>query len=41
MVALDAWLGGDNRAVSWILAFEVASFAACLAVWIAVNRRSR
>jgi hypothetical protein len=41
MVALDAWLGGDTRAVGWIVVFQAASFAVCLAVWLTTNRRSR
>jgi predicted Co/Zn/Cd cation transporter (cation efflux family) len=40
-VALDAWLGGDEGDVRWLLAFQVASFAVCVAIWSAATRRPR
>jgi hypothetical protein len=40
-VALDAWLGGDEGIVRWILAFQVTSFAVSVAVWTAATRMAR
>lgn len=33
--ALDAWFERDTAAVWWLLGYQVAAFAASLAIWIA------